>query len=214
MSTQTAVLSFLSLMVVGAALSVVSRVAARLLIVTAVLGGLGTITAVAGKVAGKQATSIIESVREQAAQIPGASGLLSDPATSGARDVVERVIDGDTVELQGAGRARLIGIDTPETVKPNHPVECHGPQASRAAKELMPEGSKVIVKHDKEKRDRYGRALVYLFSADGRMVNATLVRQGHARTLRIEPNTRHARKLADLQADAKRARRGLWEHCR
>lgn len=190
------------------------RIAGRALLVivaVVVLGGGGMVAAIAGNAFGDLTAGLADSVRDRLAGVP-ALGTLFDRDPRASRDRVVRVIDGDTVELEHAGRARLIGVDTPETVKSGHPVQCGGPQASAFTKQLL-SGKRVTVRYDDERTDDYGRALVYLFTPDGRMANATVVRAGHARTLRIEPNTRHAERFAALQADAKRHRRGLWGHC-
>ncbi|HWJ64124.1 MAG TPA: thermonuclease family protein, partial [Acidimicrobiales bacterium] len=87
----------------------------------------------------------------QAVAVPGGGRGL--PAT------VTHVVDGDTVDLAIGGateRARLLGIDTPETVKPNAPVDCFGPEASARTKALLPDGTAVVVQRDREARDRYG----------------------------------------------------------
>jgi micrococcal nuclease len=124
----------------------------------------------------------------------------------GAR--VLRVVDGDTVRvrLDGGGRetVRLIGIDTPETVKPGAPVERCGPEASRFAKRLLT-GRRVRLEPGVEERDRYGRLLAYVF-LDGRMVNEQLVARGLAEPLPIAPNTRHASRFEALAARAPRPR--------
>lgn len=130
---------------------------------------------------------------------------------------VTHVVDGDTVDLDVGGtaeRARLLGIDTPETVKPDAPVDCFGPEASARTKALLPDGTAVVVQRDAEARDRYGRLLVYLWRRkDHLFVNASLVRDGFARTLSIAPNTSHRVDLA-VEADAARtARTGLWGAC-
>jgi micrococcal nuclease len=142
------------------------------------------------------------------------------PGTSGRGTVasVERVVDGDTVDLElsggGTERVRLLGIDTPETVKPDAPVECFGPEASARTKALLPQGSDVLVQRDQEARDRYGRLLAYLWRrSDGRFVNLDLVAGGYARTLSIEPNTAHRADLAQAAATARSARAGLWGAC-
>jgi endonuclease YncB( thermonuclease family) len=62
---------------------------------------------------------------------------------------------------------------------------------------------------DLEQRDAYGRVLAYVH-ADGRMVNAMLVRAGVAEAFPFLPNTRHRAFFDRLQADAMRARRGQW----
>lgn len=131
--------------------------------------------------------------------------------------VVRAVIDGDTIDVTfGEGpdeRLRLLGIDTPETVKPDAPVECFGPEASAAAKDLLAEGSTVIVQRDTEARDRYGRLLGYVWRSDGAFVNRVLVAEGFARTLSIAPNTAHRGDLAAAAAEARTAGRGLWSTC-
>ena len=134
----------------------------------------------------------------------------------GAATIV-RVVDGDTVVLQ-IGRvtehARLIGIDTPETVKPNTPVQCFGPEASARTKALLPPGTPVVVQRDAEARDRYGRLLIYLWRRkDGLFVNASLVTDGYARTLSISPNTAHRADLATDAAKADASDIGLWGAC-
>jgi len=49
---------------------------------------------------------------------------------------VTRVIDGDTVVVEGAGCARLVGVDTPETVDLRAPVEAFG-KKSRTSRALI-----------------------------------------------------------------------------
>jgi micrococcal nuclease len=157
-------------------------------------------------------------------------GGPGDPAPAGqaVSGKVLRVIDGDTIEVSIDGveeDVRYIGVDTPETVKPGEPVQCYGPQASAANHRLV-EGQTVRLVFDRERRDAYGRLLAYVYAqARGeagkaqvdaersRFVNATLIRDGYARTLEIEPNTRHASQLRRLEARAGRAGRGLWGAC-
>jgi micrococcal nuclease len=127
---------------------------------------------------------------------------------------VTRVVDGDTFEARIGGEAedvRLIGIDTPETVKPDTPVQCWGPQASDFTHHLL-EGRTVRLVFGVERRDVYGRLLAYVHLGD-RFVNASLVRRGLARTLTIPPNDRYAPVLRRLEIGAARAGRGLWGAC-
>jgi micrococcal nuclease len=130
---------------------------------------------------------------------------------------VTHVVDGDTVDLDIAGsteRARLLGIDTPETVKPNTPVQCFGPEASARTKALLPPGTPVVIQRDREARDRYGRLLIYLWrQRDHLFVNGSLVGDGYARTLSIAPNTTHQGDLAAQMQAARTAGTGLWGSC-
>jgi micrococcal nuclease len=138
------------------------------------------------------------------------AGSASPPASG----VVSRVVDGDTVILHAGGRdlrVRLLGIDTPETVDPDRPVGCFGPEASAYAKRLLT-GRSVSLVYDRELHDRYGRLLAYVYLR-GRFVNAALVELGYARTLSIPPNTAHAAQLASLERRAALDGRGLWGAC-
>jgi micrococcal nuclease len=125
-------------------------------------------------------------------------------------------VDGDTihVRLGGADEAvRYIGIDTPESVRPDTPVQCFAHAASAANRRLVA-GARVRLAYDAERRDRYGRLLAYVFRArDGTFVNAELVRRGYARTLTIAPNVRWARRFARLASAARARGRGLWRAC-
>ena len=94
-------------------------------------------------------------------------------------DTVIRVVDGNTVVLERIDKARLIGVDTPETVHPQKPVEAFGKEASSFIRNHL-EGKTVRVEYDQDKQDRYSRALVYLFLEDGTFFNAELVKQGYA----------------------------------
>lgn len=143
--------------------------------------------------------------------VPGGS-----PYSAGERTEAEvlRVVDGDTIEVDLDGReedVRLIGVDTPETVKPGEPVECFGPQASAFTKQAL-EGETIDVQFDRELRDVYDRLLAYAF-LDERFINGELISGGYARTLEIEPNTSRAAQLARLEQAAGAAGRGLWGAC-
>jgi micrococcal nuclease len=140
------------------------------------------------------------------------------PQDGGAPAVVTHLVDGDTldVRLQGGTteRVRLIGIDTPETKKPNTPVQCYGPEASARLAQLVPVGTAVALLADVEARDRYGRFLAYVFRrADGLFVNLAMVEGGFAHVLRIEPNTAFSVDFSQATATAQRAGRGLWSAC-
>jgi micrococcal nuclease len=135
---------------------------------------------------------------------------------------VTHVVDGDTIDVElPDGReetVRYIGIDTPETVKPDAPVECGGEKA-HAVNERLVGGRTVILRFDAEVRDVYDRLLAYVYVpatglADPPLfVNAELARRGLARTLTIEPNDFFAARFARLASRAGAAGRGLWGSC-
>ncbi len=128
---------------------------------------------------------------------------------------VIRVIDGDTIEIEGGLKVRYIGIDTPETVDPNRPADCFGAEASAKNKELV-EGRQVRLEKDVSETDRYGRLLRYVFVKDkGQeiMVNEELVRQGYAQSSSYPPDIKYQEVLNAAQIEARIFYRGLWGTC-
>lgn len=148
----------------------------------------------------------LEGIEKHAKQLPGTTVA-----------VVTRVVDGDTVKVQLSNRqetVRYIGVDTPESVKPDTPVQCFAKQASSFNEHLVG-GRRVRLVFGREQRDRYGRLLAYVYLVDSSkdFVNADLVKRGLARTLAIPPNTKFTQKFAALQSEAKETGRGLWSAC-
>jgi micrococcal nuclease len=125
------------------------------------------------------------------------------------------VSDGDTVRVRldsgRVERVRYIGIDTPETAKPDAPGECYGERA-RDFNERLVGDRDVRLELDVEERDRYGRLLAYVY-AGGTFVNAELVRAGYAQPLTVAPNVRHVTAIERLARAARRGRTGLWASC-
>ncbi len=130
---------------------------------------------------------------------------------------VARAVDGDTVRLALSDPkrdrrqtvVRLWGVDTPETVKPETPVEHYGPEAAKFTRRAT-EGKTVRLELVPARtRGRYDRVLAYLHLPDGRLLNAVLVEQGYAYA---DPRYGHPRleEFLELQQRARRARRGLW----
>ena len=149
----------------------------------------------------------------------GSDGGSSEPAGPlSAR--VTHVVDGDTIDVELADgdeeTVRYIGIDTPETVKPDTPVQCGGPRAHEVNERLV-DGRTVTLRFDAERRDVYGRLLAYVYvPRAGRrplFVNAELARRGLARTLTIPPNDSFASLFARLAGRAGVLGRGLWGSC-
>jgi micrococcal nuclease len=145
---------------------------------------------------------------------PWESHSAASSGPSAASAYVARVVDGDTIEAQIGDRledVRYIGVDTPETVKPDTPVQCFGPQASAFNHRLV-ENRQVRLVFGVERRDIYGRLLAYVYLGR-RFVNAILVRRGLARSLTIPPNDRFAPLFRRLELRAAQAGRGLWGAC-
>ncbi|GHV66061.1 hypothetical protein AGMMS49587_20640 [Spirochaetia bacterium] len=140
----------------------------------------------------------------------------ADPERMLGAEVISHV-DGDTVRVripnppEGVGTLetiRLIGVDTPETVHPRREVEFFGREASDFTKrELL--GKQVRLAFDWDTRDKYGRLLVYIYTADGNCHNAALIREGYGHAY-----TRFTFQFMDefraLEEEARREKRGLW----
>ena len=114
-----------------------------------------------------------------------------------------RVVDGDTIEVspevEGTADVRLIGVDTPETVDPNEPVEPCGPEASAFTTQQL-EGQSVTLEFDEDRMDDLDRALAYVWvpDLDGELFNETLVREGYARVDTFPPNDKYEDRFLDL----------------
>ncbi len=123
---------------------------------------------------------------------------------------VARVVDGDTIVLADTKeKIRLIGANTPETVKPNCPVEPWGPEASAFTRDFL-SGGEVRLEFDGDRRDKYNRLLAYVWVGD-RMLNEELIREGLARAeLQYHYSSAMKDRFRRAQAEAKAARRGIW----
>ncbi len=119
-----------------------------------------------------------------------------------------RALDGDTIVVAGVGPVRYLGVDTPELHHPSKPVERFARRAA-AANARMVLGRTVRLVPDRERRDRYGRLLAYVYVGPT-MINAELVRRGLARAYPFAPNTSHAAQFARLEREARARGRGLW----
>lgn len=125
--------------------------------------------------------------------------------------LVTRVIDGDTIEIEGGQHVRYIGIDTPETVDPRKPVQCFGVEASNKNKELV-SGKRVRLEKDVSETDQYGRLLRYVYVGDT-FVNLELIKQGYAHASSYPPDVKYQNQFTDAQRQAKEQNRGLWSSC-
>jgi micrococcal nuclease len=143
---------------------------------------------------------------------PAAARPTATPTPVRTLARVVRVVDGDTIVVEIDGeeyRVRYIGIDTPETVHPDRPVEWMGPEASAANKALVG-GKRVYLEKDLSETDQYGRLLRYVFLPEGTFVNAELVRLGYAQVSTYPPDVRYVDLYLEMQRAAQAAGRGLW----
>jgi micrococcal nuclease len=139
------------------------------------------------------------------------------------RAVVTSVTDGDSLRARvtdpgstaaGAGEElelRLLRIDAPERARDGRPADCLADEATAALTVLAGPGAEVAGVHDTERRDRYDRDLVHLWTPDGRWVNGALLTAGLAQVVTFPPNTAFDTEVRDAEAEARREGRGLWD---
>lgn len=141
--------------------------------------------------------------------VSAAGDCAAPSGTQAAR--VAQVVDGDTLDLAGGQRLRLIGIDAPELGRDELPDQPHA-RAARSELERLLRASnwRVRLLPGAEPRDRYGRRLDHVYDRDGRGLAEHLLRRGLAYQVVIPPNDRFADCLQGAEESARAARRGLW----
>jgi endonuclease YncB( thermonuclease family) len=115
------------------------------------------------------------------------------------------VVDGDTLSM-GAERLRIHGIDAPEMAQScerGGTAYACGEAARAAMAAILGRG---LVSCDQLDTDQYQRRIVRCTDEQGRDIGAELVRQGWALAF-----TRFSAAYVPQEAEARRARRGLWE---
>jgi micrococcal nuclease len=127
---------------------------------------------------------------------------------------VVKVVDGDTIDVMIDGkteRLRLIGINTPEVVDPQKPVECFGPEASANAERLLA-GQEVRIAADpsQDDRDIYGRLLRYVWRQDGLFYNLEAIKDGFAREYTFKKPYQYQLEFRTAQKLARENNAGLW----
>lgn len=141
----------------------------------------------------------------------GCGAVIRDEAERVSATVV-RVVDGDTIRVSVQGKEetiRLLLVDTPESVKPNHPVEPFGLECSEFAKKTL-SGKTVELEIGDPERDKYERLLAYVW-IDGIMFNEMLLQEGLARVAYVyPPNDKYEDRFRDIENVAKRAGNGIW----
>ena len=144
--------------------------------------------------------------------IGGFMGLITSAQLDPISAHVERVIDGDTIQVRFENKrytVRLIGVDTPETKHPTKPVQYFGREASAFTKAALA-GKTVLLQKDRtgDTVDRYGRWLRYVL-LDGDNFNARLIRDGYAHAYRRFPFSKRP-EFIQLEEQARQRGIGLW----
>ena len=159
-----------------------------------------------------------ETVESSEREEEESSAKKDEPVDEIAKIRLIRVVDGDTLlaELDGQETyVRLIGVNTPESVASEEYLEKTGKEnteegkaASNFVRELLSGTEWLYLEYDEEKKDQYDRTLGYVWLSEDRtdisnMLNARLIMEGHAETMTIRPNIKHAKELSALENDGK-----------
>jgi endonuclease YncB( thermonuclease family) len=123
--------------------------------------------------------------------------------------IVTRVVDGDTIELEGIGMIRLHYINTPESVGDITEPEPYGVESSTFLKQLLPIGSVVTFEFEGDRADLYNRALCWIFK-DGVLVQETMAYNGYVKSIYDFGVTKYLPDIEAALADAIAAGRGLY----
>jgi len=138
---------------------------------------------------------------------PSNEPVENDTNKPGELATVTRIVDGDMIDVRFADgrteRVRYIGIDTWESW--DKPHAGHRLEANR----VLVEGKEVRLVKDVSERDHYDRLLRYVYVGNV-FVNARLVEDGNARAKDYPPDSKHAAEFAELEQQAKAARKGCW----
>ncbi|NJO83313.1 MAG: thermonuclease family protein [Blastochloris sp.] len=145
---------------------------------------------------------------------PATAAPPTQTAPERAEAQVVAVVDGDTLKVQLDGQEetiRLIGVDTPESVHPQKPVECFGREAATKARELAAD-QMVLLEADptQDSVDRYGRLLRYVYLPGDKMLNWELIYQGYAFEYTYDVPYAYQAEFRQAEQDARASQRGLW----
>lgn len=151
---------------------------------------------------------------------PFATCLAADNPVFGQ---VSRIYDGDTIEVQRVGRVRLLGIDAPEHEASER--DAYYQRRFRIPPSLLRDTARqatafvsrhahnrlVRLEFDREKTDRYGRTLAYVFLPDGRLLNLVLIEEGLAAVFR-SADFKYKKQFGVAERKAQKQKNGLWRH--
>ncbi len=135
---------------------------------------------------------------------------------------VTYVVDGDTFKINASQdeatqkivTIRVLGINTPETVDPRKSVECYGPEASQAGRDVL-NGHKVKLTFspNRELKDKYDRYLAYVYRDDGLFYNEYMLKNGFAKEYTFGTPYSMQSEFRGIEKEARGAKVGLWSAC-
>ena len=148
-----------------------------------------------------------------------ATSAIPEPAPAAAEVApadyhkVTRLLRADTIEVEGVGVVRMIGIETPDGKMPREIYETHGQNALAFAEKALRD-KEIRIEFDPENagrthKDEAGQTLAYVYTQDGTLFNAEMIRQGHA-FVRVSEPFQALDEFRTLERDAIQAMHGVW----
>lgn len=129
--------------------------------------------------------------------------------------LVTRVVDGDTIEIEGKIKVRYIGINTPEiyhdTTGKKTGEQCFAEKSYLENKRLV-EGKTATLIKDVSDKDKYGRLLRYVY-IDDLFINDYLITNGFAKIMTIKPDVKYSLDFKQKEKEAKVNNLGIWKEC-
>lgn len=138
-----------------------------------------------------------------------------------------RVVDGDTIVISKDGKeekVRFLEVNTPESVHSDESKNnTYGDMASDYTKTKLSDVSTIYLEYDKEKYDRYGRTLAYIWLKEdvdpsspedikAHCLNAQLLIDGMAECVIYAPNDKNEILFRKLEQTAINESTGLWQY--
>ncbi|OGG08753.1 hypothetical protein A2154_00405 [Candidatus Gottesmanbacteria bacterium RBG_16_43_7] len=155
-----------------------------------------------------QSITVSSFINKLKSETDSSKKYANDSETESVR--VIRVIDGDTIEIEGNRLVRYIGINTPELGQGSDP-ECYAQSAFEANRALVA-GKTVRLVKDVSETDKYFRLLRYVYINE-QMVNEFLVRNGFAHAATFPPDVKYGSRFVLLERAARKNNLGLWTAC-
>ncbi len=142
--------------------------------------------------------------------IPLAAATECQAAKANDHGIVAQIFDGDTLRLSDGRIIRLVGINTPELGRDKKPPEALAQQARKLLNRLAPAGTRLGLRFDHERQDRYQRTLAHLQRTNGSNIQEQILAAGLATTLVVPPNNLNIGCYRRAEARARSQRLGIW----
>ncbi|NQT95177.1 MAG: thermonuclease family protein [Candidatus Omnitrophica bacterium] len=135
-------------------------------------------------------------------EVSGVGAVVEFPTGKIIPIEIKEVVSGNTIRLTNKEEVVLIGTYIPNIYNIR--------EAAKAFTKNIVTKNEIRFEFDKQQRDSKRRLLAYVFTTDGQLINAELIREGLAQALMAPGNTKHQDRLLKAEADAREKKRGLW----